>query len=245
MFVGPLIGPIIGGFLIMSDLTWRATFWFCVAFALFNLLYIIFVFPETYRDSEKFNAKLPTASSVTSSNSSTATIENLADIMNQGKDMKPETGIHMNQEKVVVTPPPRKRMNPIGPFLLLRHPFVFIAGFISAVAFSSMFTIETIIPELYEELYGFQSWKTGLSYLGAGVGNLLGAVVGAQLSDRLLLRARERRGGDAVVEDRLTFNLWPSFVFIFFLVFYFSDGLQLIASLYGLLLLPLVFKLSA
>lgn len=55
-----------------------------------------------------------------------------------------------------------------------------------------------------------------MSYLGAGVGNLCGSFLGGFLSDRLLLRARERRGGKAVVEDRLTLNLWPASICIVF-----------------------------
>lgn len=48
-----------------------------------------------------------------------------------------------------------------------------------------------------------------MSYLGAGVGNLSGAIVTNLLSDRLLLRARAKRGGRHKIEDRLTINLWP------------------------------------
>lgn len=54
----------------------------------------------------------------------------------------------------------------------------------------------------------------GLSYLGAGIGNLTGSVLGGMISDKLLLRARAKRGGAAVVEDRLTFNLWPATGFV-------------------------------
>lgn len=48
-----------------------------------------------------------------------------------------------------------------------------------------------------------------MSYLGAGVGNLCGAILNGLLSDRLLLRARAKRGGRERVEDRLALNLWP------------------------------------
>ena len=38
---------------------------------------------------------------------------------------------------------------------------------------------------------------------------MLSSIIGGFLSDRLLLRARRQRGGRAVVEDRLTVNVWP------------------------------------
>ncbi|KAG0164815.1 hypothetical protein DFQ30_009352 [Apophysomyces sp. BC1015] len=73
-----------------------------------------------------------------------------------------------------------------------------------------MFTIETIVPALYADTYDMYSWQTGLSFLGAGVGNILGSLASGQLSDYLLRRARQKRNGLACVEDRLTFNVWPS-----------------------------------
>lgn len=99
-------------------------------------------------------------------------------------------------------------MNPFASFLLLKHPFVFLGSFVGAVAFANMFAVETIIPQLYEKNYQFSSWQTGLSYLGAGIGNLLGSIVGGRLSDRLMARNRKLRGR-SMVEDRLTLNLWP------------------------------------
>ena len=50
--------------------------------------------------------------------------------------------------------------------------------------------------------------------MGSGVGNVLATVSNSFISDRLLLRARTKRGGRHKAEDRLTINLWPaSFVF--------------------------------
>lgn len=72
----------------------------------------------------------------------------------------------------------------------------------------------------------FQCYQ-GLSYLGAGVGNLLGSIVGGMLSDRLLLRSRRLRGGRAVAEDRLTANLWPAcFIVIPFGILLFGWSIQ-------------------
>lgn len=47
------------------------------------------------------------------------------------------------------------------------------------------------------------------------------------LSDRLLLRSRKLRGGRAVVEDRLTANLWPCcFIFIPFGILLFGWSIE-------------------
>ncbi|KAF7732041.1 hypothetical protein EC973_007146 [Apophysomyces ossiformis] len=180
---GPLLGPILGGLLIMSQESWRATFWFCFAFGIFIFVIIFFFLPETYRDNDKFDTFLPTTTS--------------------GED-KHDVSTKEKQQEISK----KKSFNPIAPFLLLRHPFILIASVVSGIFFGSMFAVETIIPVAYQDVYHFNSWQIGLSYLGAGIGNLLGSAVGGRLSDRLLLRARRQRGGTAKVEDRLTAHVW-------------------------------------
>lgn len=67
----------------------------------------------------------------------------------------------------------------------------------------------------------------GLSFLGAGVGNTCGAIINGFLSDRLLMRARAKRGGKPLAEDRLTVNLWScGFVFMPFGLLLFGWGIE-------------------
>ncbi|KAF1798868.1 major facilitator superfamily domain-containing protein [Mucor lusitanicus] len=202
LFLGPLVGPIVGGFLIISALSWRATFWFCVAFAGTIAMALFFFFPETFRDETKWN-----------DDKTVINPYNEVDQPAARSLSKEETAV--NQSEIVVEEEPKKGgQHPLAAFVLLKHPFIMIASLVSGIAFGCMFAVETIIPDLYEEYYGFNSWQTGLSYLGAGIGNLLGSVLGGALSDRLLLRSRRLRGGQAVCEDRLTANVWPACLFI-------------------------------
>ncbi|KAI8641512.1 major facilitator superfamily domain-containing protein [Parasitella parasitica] len=230
VFFGPLLGPIIGGFLIMSDLSWRATFWFCVAFALFIACNIFFFFPETYRDDAKWDMQLPTTSAgdEASSSVSSRTLED--DRQSEQQEAVAEKGqielVQDNNAAATAAVQPHRRSNPFAAFILLRHPFVLCAALVSGVAFGCMFAVETIIPDLYESHYGFNSWQTGLSYLGAGVGNLFGSLLGGMTSDKLLLRSRRLRGGRAVCEDRLTANLWFAFFFIILGVLLFGWGIE-------------------
>lgn len=239
---GPLLGPILGGFLIMSPLGWRATFWFCFTFGLFIFIITFFFTPETYRDDAKFDAQLPivndekrslddgdAASSQCSDstviNSSSLTVEEVPNIdvvpenEQQEKDLEKyvvanasKEDIPEQSEAVVLK---KKPFNPFAPFKLLRHPFVFLSSITAGFFFGAMFATEAILPEAFKHTYGLNSWQTGLCYLGAGVGNLSGALVGGRLSDRLLLRSRRLRGGGkAKAEDRLTANIWiAGFIF--------------------------------
>lgn len=72
----------------------------------------------------------------------------------------------MGTSEAVVVSPPRKIINPLQSIFLLRHLFVFLIAVETGTTFGTMFTIETIIPNLYETTYAFESWQIGkLSFL--------------------------------------------------------------------------------
>ncbi|KAI8148372.1 major facilitator superfamily domain-containing protein [Fennellomyces sp. T-0311] len=207
MIIGPITGPIIGGFLIMSDLTWRATFWFCVAFGAVVVITTFFFMPETFRDDKRWDTgSLPTTAP--SNDDSRSTSSETISIHASPNNVTDEKTLQQ-QEVVPTSQQPKKTLNPIRPFFLLRYPHIMLSSWVGGIAFGSMFAIETVMPTLLEVNYGFNSWQIGLCFLGAGVGNMIGAVINGMLSDRLLLRARAKRGGRHKVEDRLALNLWP------------------------------------
>jgi MFS family permease len=221
---GPLLGPIVGGFLIMSPLSWRATFWFCFAFGIFIFFITFFFTPETYRDDAKFDtAPLPLTQNeiivekvsdlpthdVASQYSTSSTIEDVNVAVNDIPSQEKTQQIDVEEDYSS-----KKTFNPFAPFALLRHPFVFMTSITIGVFFGAMIATEAILPEAFKENYDLNSWQTGLCYLGAGIGNMFGAFVGGRLSDRLLMRSRRQRNGVAKAEDRLTANIWiAGFVF--------------------------------
>lgn len=143
----------------MSSLTWRATFWFCFAFALFIFSMVFIAFPETFRHASKFDVELP----VTANKSALSSTETVERSDNSNSTCSKLEGAKVSQEdnKEQTAPINKKGINPIAPFLLLRHPFILFAAMASGIAFGCMFAIETITPDLYETQYGFNSWKTG------------------------------------------------------------------------------------
>lgn len=165
LFFGPLLGPIIGGFLIMSDLSWRATFWFCVAFAGSIGAALFFFFPETFRDDLKWDNYDPSLAS-------TLTFDELyqppVQDMNREKtnasntnDIQADHVTTKESEIAIKNESQKGQQHPLAAFVLLKHPFIMIASLISGIAFGCMFAIETLVPDLYEEYYGFNSWQTG------------------------------------------------------------------------------------
>jgi hypothetical protein len=106
----------------------------------------------------------------------------------------------------------------------MKYFFVSFIAIEIGFCFGTMFTLETLIPDLYYVHYGFDSWQTGkkqklclynkqfmflgLSFLGAGIANVLGSFISGRLSDYILIRSAAKRDGVAKAEDRLTLNAW-------------------------------------
>ncbi|KAI7865509.1 major facilitator superfamily domain-containing protein, partial [Spinellus fusiger] len=220
-FLGPLVGPIIGGG-IVTALGWRATFWFCGAYGVFLFSFLLIFLPETYRidshwDHPQSTEKKPRghgldpASSAPGGGDAHGEQRRGSHLHHQQRNHHPNDGDSDSEEEGVYVqePPPQGTMNPVKSIALLRHRFVWLIALQVGICFGTMFTIETIVPDLYDKEYHFESWQTGLSFLGAGIGNVLGAIVSGRLSDLFLKKARDQRGGLSVKEDRLTLNTWP------------------------------------
>ncbi|CDH52070.1 hypothetical protein RO3G_09409 [Lichtheimia corymbifera JMRC:FSU:9682] len=136
IFFGPLFGPIIGGALVATPLSWRATFWFCSAYGLATFILLLFLLPETFRN----------------------------DIVLDGPprvDSGIDRLINNNAEEQHIDPPKKSSSSMLAPLLLLQYPHVLLASLVGCIAFSCLFVVETILPELLASRYGFSSWQIG------------------------------------------------------------------------------------
>jgi len=182
-FAGPMIGPLLGGFLTEAG-GWEAIFWLLFALGAAMVVVMFFFMEESYRDEELYTKKEE------------------AEIDQSGK----VTG----SDDATITCTKSKKMNLLAPLLLLRHPFVLIPAIETGWTFGCMFAIENILPPLYTNVYGWSPGAIGLSFLSPGLGEVIGAFVGGRISDFFLNRSKDKRGGNAVPEDRLVPSLWPS-----------------------------------
>lgn len=163
-------GPILGGGL-TTALGWRSTFWFCAGYGIFLFSFLFAFLPETYRieriwsknkvDDEKQTTDYSSApphldleqgiDGITDNSSTVATINSTA-------ARRYSNGSSLPSVETTQT------MNPLRSVLLLRHMFVTMIATGTGICFGTMFTIETIIPILYETTYGFESWQTGKTH---------------------------------------------------------------------------------
>ncbi|CAO3685069.1 unnamed protein product [Rhizopus stolonifer] len=190
-FLGPLVGPILSGGL-TSAVGWRSAFWVCVGYGVFLFLFLFFFFPETYRQDHLWDMEHKTS---------------MTTLVTSDVESQPQP---LQQQKLKI---PVKSFNPFKSLAILQYSFVLFAAIEIGVCFGTMFTLETLIPDLYYEHYSFSSWQTGLTFIGAGIGNLLGSFLSGRLSDHFLAKSKESRGGISKAEDRITLNAW----YIFFL----------------------------
>ena len=156
----------------MSHLSWRATFWFCVAFGLTVITLVMAAYPETYREDAKFddlaitdekgaaqqqrhngNMDPDDGASTATTGSNTVSVHSPDNHLKNNDKPKVNSTLAKKEK--------RKPINPIRPFLMLRHPHVLLVAIIQGSAFGCMFAVETIIPDLFETNFGFTSWQTG------------------------------------------------------------------------------------
>ncbi|KAI8989946.1 major facilitator superfamily domain-containing protein [Pilobolus umbonatus] len=199
-FAGPLFGPIIGGYLV-ERWGWRSVFWLLFVFGCILLLLVVFAMEETYREEAVWGKECI-----------------------YGKDNGSEKRISVDDQMETLsqakTTTQSGMMNPLASLELLRHPFVLIFAMSTGFAFGGMFAIENMLPALYTDVYGLSSGAIGLTFISPGLGEVIGSLMNGKLSDIFLNRAKEKRGGVAIPEDRLTPNLWPMAFFLNPLTFF-------------------------
>lgn len=87
--------------------------------------------------------------------------------------------------------------------MLLLSPIVFLMSLYMAVVYGYLYLLFTTITTLYIREYHFTQGTAGLSYLGIGVGMLLGLFAFGATSDRIVTRLTNKHGGERKPEYRL------------------------------------------
>ncbi|KAJ5314042.1 uncharacterized protein N7443_000926 [Penicillium atrosanguineum] len=167
--IGPVIGPVAGGYLAQAK-GWRWTFWILAmasgAVAISSFL--------TVRESYA-----PTL------------------LARKTKKLQKETG-NMKLRSVLDTgrtPRDLFLFSIVRPTkMLFLSPIVFLLSLYVAVIYGYLYLLFTTISDVFETQYGFSQGSVGLSYLGIGIGSLIGLVVLGATSDRILKHLSEKNG---------------------------------------------------
>ena len=178
-FIGPAIGPLVGGFL--SDAKgWRWLYWIQLILAGAVYVLITFTVPETYA---------PTI------------------LAKRAKKLRKETGNmdHVTEQDLDVRPfSERLRVFLIRPFqLLFGELIVLLISIYMSVLYGLLYMFFVAFPIIYQEGKGYSAGITGLMFIPLALG-VLGSAACAPLVNKHYLRvSQEKYGGNPPPEVRL------------------------------------------
>ncbi|KAJ5116798.1 hypothetical protein N7456_001146 [Penicillium angulare] len=150
-FIGPELGPLLGGF-INQYTNWRWTFYALICWAAAMLLLVYFLVPETYepvllkRKTERVRQQMQNQDSLASEKEST-----------QPADLR----------TVIL----RSISRPV--MLLALEPMLLCLCIYSALLLGILYLFFGAFQIVFETVYGFELWQVGLSFLGLLVGMVL------------------------------------------------------------------------
>ncbi|KXL51275.1 hypothetical protein M433DRAFT_140849 [Acidomyces richmondensis BFW] len=194
-FIGPAIGPLVGGFL--SDaLGWRWLYWIQLILSGFCYCLITFTVPETYAP---------------------------AILARRAKKLRKETGNdrYVTEQDLDMRPlGDRLRIFLVRPFqLLFLEPIVLFISLYMSVLYGLLYMFFIAYPIIYMEGKGYSAGITGLMFIPLAVGVLMSAAC-APFVNKHYLKLTRKHNGKPPAEIRLIpmmFSCWfiPVGLFIF------------------------------
>lgn len=184
--LGPIIGPVVGG-VVSEKIGWRWVFWILAitAGALSSLFF--FASRETY-----------------------------APVILKAKvaRLQKETGNTLLRSKLDTGLSPRDyfKRGILRPFkMLLFSPICIIAGVYVGLAYAYLYLMFTSLTPLFMRIYGFDTISAGLTYLGLGVGSMIGVSYFSVASDKYIAKKAAQENELAEAEGRPKEGMKPEY----------------------------------
>ncbi|KAH8820140.1 MFS multidrug transporter [Xylogone sp. PMI_703] len=209
--LGPVaIGPILGG-IFSQTLGWRAIFWFLTIYAAVFLIFLVVVLPETLR-SIVGNGSYPAKGL---SNSLWSYIYRRRHPVDSTTLTRSESSTSVGKKL------PVDFLGPIHIILSIEVSFSFL--FLS-IYYTVWQMIVAIISTIFKDTYGLGELQIGLTFIGNGVGCIIGTLTTGKLLDYEYRKVKEGFNGSAddfpLERARLrTLWLWSALEIIACLVF--------------------------
>lgn len=92
--------------------------------------------------------------------------------------------------------------------LLFRSPIVLMLAVYIATVYGCLYLLFTTVTKVFQNTYHWSVQISGLSYLGLGVGFMSGQVLFGMLSDKIILRLKDRNQGVFEPEMRLSLTIF-------------------------------------
>ena len=193
MLFGPVLGPILGGF-IAQRAGWRWCFW--VVFVTSAVCVTVLLI---------FNRETNPTVLIKQKTDRLRKDLNRPDLLNAYT--KERSALSLRWWNVLL----RSLVVPMK--LLFGSPIVFLLSLYVAFVYGLLFLLLTTITGVYTDTYGWSPELCGLAYLGVGLGNFVGMIFVAKTSDITIIRLAKRNNNIYEPEMRL-----PTCVFFGFLI---------------------------
>ncbi|KAK5074222.1 hypothetical protein LTR64_006632 [Lithohypha guttulata] len=183
---GPALGPIVGGYL-SEYVGWRWNFHLLAIWTAVMFVLCLFLLPETYP---------PVL------------------LKRKAQKLRKETGnqeLRAPSELTGKTPSQLLLLNIIRPTkMLVRSPIVFLLSLFIAVIYGYLYIMFSTLTVVFEGQYNIGGGNVGLTFLGLGLGQIVGLLLFASTSDRYLKKQAAANGGVMTPEMRLPFLVYTS-----------------------------------
>ncbi|KAI0818836.1 MFS general substrate transporter [Irpex lacteus] len=181
-FMGPVVGPIVSGWIAETKLGWRFNFWLMFIFSVVSLVFGFIATPETFAP---------------------VLLRRRAAKLTKSTDDRMHYVSHYDLERnssffQIL------RINLRRPFVfLLSEPIVVLFSIYISIVYAILYAFFAAFPIVFQQIRGFSPGEGGLAFLGVGLGVALGTAL-APLQNKLYREAmRQSPTGRAPPESRL------------------------------------------
>ncbi|KAI1209310.1 bicyclomycin resistance protein [Annulohypoxylon truncatum] len=184
--LGPIIGPVAGGFLSDAE-GWRWAFWLLAIVGGFLSILMAFSLKESYAP---------------------------VILKRKATKLRKETGNDQLRSKLDAGLSPRDyfKRGIIRPFrMLFLSPIVAVTSLYMAVTYGYLYLMFTTMTEVFQEYYGFSTSTVGLSFIGLGVGSMIGILLFSGTSDRYIKRKAAQADAEAQATGGVKAGMKPEY----------------------------------
>ncbi|KAJ9271366.1 hypothetical protein DTO212C5_2716 [Paecilomyces variotii] len=197
---GSGMGVVLGG-LIMIHEDWRAIYWLSTALVGVVTLLVVFSFPETHykRQNVLLEACEQSEKPVSDGVAQEESIEEVR------ATAIPPKKTYIQELKVFSTTYTSESLLLLmyRPLVALALPAVLWATLINSITIGLMVVLSADFSTSFSNVYGFQPWQSGLTFIAGIIGALVGILCGGYLTDWVANIFTVRNGGVRTPEMRL------------------------------------------
>ncbi|KAK2462833.1 hypothetical protein APHAL10511_005145 [Amanita phalloides] len=182
VFLGPALGPLVSGYILLGGLSWRWVFWVMMMFAGLCALMVIICLPETYAPVLllKKAKRLRKSDPVSNAN------------------------MYAQHERQDWSYGGILKRTLFRPFHMLAvEPILVLVTVYMSIVYGLLYALFEAIPVIFITQRGFSPGQCGLIFVGVGIGTTCGALMNAYVSRKYKLLIKKWRGFPPP-EERLT-----------------------------------------